>query len=147
MLNTLEAQEKVRTIWSWDLHAVQRRVMKDTGMKYDDVMELTQEYRRYLICIVANPGTEVPVSEPVDRLWHVHMLFTQDYDRLARTLFPETGIRHTPTLTEEEEAAILPQYQAVTLPTYNRLFGQPPTRFWPLAHCVCLGSGGWGNCA
>jgi hypothetical protein len=129
---------KRRLIDNWDLTPVRRRVMRDTGIAEADAFKLQAEYRKYLTCLLANPGIGVPVSKPVDEFWHTHMLFTSDYRRLQDEIFGG-DIEHTPTLSDEEEEALMTDYQRITFGSLIRLYGSMDPNYWPERQMICLG--------
>jgi hypothetical protein len=64
----------------------------------NDVEKLDIEYRQFLYLVVTNPGKSiVPWSEPMDDLWHEHMLDTAKYRKDCNEILGQF-IDHNPNL-------------------------------------------------
>lgn len=132
---------RAEIIQKWNLDRVRARVLRDTDLTSEEVEARIREYRNFLTLLASFAGT-FPVSKPIDVVWHTHMLFVEDYEALSKQITDVGRISHVPTLTDEDEAALLPLYQERTLPALARYFGDVNPALWPRNHCVCGGNGG-----
>jgi len=125
-------QQKISGILAWDLSNPKQFLVVRQGFDPDYVEELEQEYKRYMALVVTHPDQKFPISNAVDELWHAHVLFTKDYRKMSDE-FRGGYINHVPTLSEEERAALEPDYFYGTLQAYREVFGEDPAeKFWPL---------------
>jgi hypothetical protein len=100
--------------YRWSMHYTQRVI---------------EEYKKFIfLAMVANHVVSPPTH--VDRVWHLHLLYTHNYwiefcgGVLGRSL------HHRPSLGGASEGdAYLEQY-ALTLETYRHYFGEPPLDIW-----------------
>jgi hypothetical protein len=133
--------EQVRLVRDWDMSKVRQFLHQRKGMNHDDLIELENQYKLFLLAVAENLGTDIPISEPVDEFWHTHMLFSADYSDMSQALLG-CACDHYPLLTEEDHAEALVVYQQLTLPTLERLIGAPPSeKFWPRNRCICYSGG------
>jgi hypothetical protein len=104
------------------------RLMREQGWSYGATIRAIAEYRRFIL--LANESPASP-SRAVDKVWHMHLTYTQAYNEglCARTL--GRTLDHTPSGGTDEAR----QYQALyahTLKRYAALFGEaPPADIWP----------------
>jgi len=111
-----------------------RRLARDNGWSHKRALSAIAEYKRfiYLIChFGAIPGTVLTPSEDVDEVWHLHLIYTQDYwDRFCgQTL--DRKIHHGPTMGGLAENDRYMDCYRRTLEIYQREFGPPPRDIWP----------------
>lgn len=125
-------QQKISGMLAWDLTRPKQFLVVRQGFDPGHVEEMEQEYKRYMALVVTRPDQKFPISNAVDELWHAHLLFTDDYRKMSDQ-FRGSYIDHVPTLSEEERAALEPDYFDGTLQAYCEVFGEkPPENFWPL---------------
>ena len=87
-----------------------------------------KEYRRFLR-LAYNSPTEITPSEPVDEVWHIHILHTKSYAQLAE----QCGkmLHHNPGMPNQ--AAKWNAQYALTLTQYEATFGEvAPVSHWPV---------------
>lgn len=123
---------KSEQILSWNLDKIKSK-MSQKGYNLDELDQLEIEYKRYLI-LVTNYSMRLPISAPVDEMWHTHILFTKNYASLCNAI--GNFIHHEPILTKEGRELLLPAY-AETLYLYEKNWGKPNSKFWPPKGCVC----------
>jgi hypothetical protein len=128
-------------VQSWNLDRVRARMRRDTDLPLAEIDARIAEYRKFMCLVVSFDGF-FPVSKPVDVVWHTHMLFAEDYEEMAKTIDLNCHLRHLPTLSDDDEAALLPDYQSRTLPALEYFFGPVSAQYWPADRCVCTGNGG-----
>ena len=108
-----------------------RRLARDNGWSHSFAKAAITDYKRfiYLICV---SGTMLTPSDVIDEVWHLHLIYSEDYwDRFCfETL--KRKIHHGPTKGGDAEAGkYLNAYQH-TLDLYQQEFGTPPPpALWP----------------
>jgi hypothetical protein len=116
-------------ILAWDMEREKAYCANRLGYhrkKHLDEMEL--EYKKFIFLVLFHHDTVIPISEKVDDLWHAHVLHTRHYAAFCKMLGRQ--IHHNPTITDDENIALMPAYEKNTLPLYRRYFGEPPKDFW-----------------
>lgn len=106
----------------WDMSVVKKCAVGKgvyTAMEIDAV---EAEYKKFLALCVAYPNSNFPVSKKVDDLWHTHLLFTQDYQRMCNECAGHF-LHHRPKILDDE--AGLKRSFGDTLGAYERSFGEP----------------------
>ena len=127
-------------IMGWDLSRPKAFLIHREGMDAEHVESLDLEYRRFLVMATTGTGKQLPISGPVDKLWHAHMLFSKDYAEMSRAACGRM-IHHAPAVTNEEQATLKPLYFNGTLPLYAEMFeAEPPEHLWPRHQSVCVSS-------
>jgi len=89
-----------------------------------------EEYRRFvfLSCVGGHP---VSPSHDVDEVWHLHILYTEDYGRFCSDVLGRP-FHHYPSSGGQSESAKFDDWYARTLTSYRNYFGeQPPIDIWP----------------
>ena len=112
-----------------------RRLARDNGWSHRRALSAIAEYKRfiYLICHAATiqPGTVLTPSEDVDEVWHLHLIYTQDYwDRFCYETLGRR-IHHGPTKGGMAEGDKYLECYRRTLALYEQEFGPPPSAIWP----------------
>lgn len=134
--NRPSANEIVAIIANWDLSKPKMFLVVRQGFDAQRVEEMEREYKRFMTMVVNNPDKKFPISNAVDELWHAHILFTGDYNRFSKTT-RGCYIQHNPTLNEAERVALEPAYHANTVGIYRQQWGEPDTKWWPVADDIC----------
>jgi hypothetical protein len=108
-----------------------RRLARDNGWAPDFAGRAIAEYKRfiYLVCVSGNTLTP---SQEIDSVWHLHLLYTQDYwDRFCGGML-NRRIHHGPTQGGQTEAQKHLTCYHQTLDLYRQEFGEdPPGDCWP----------------
>lgn len=123
---------------SWDMTEVKKRLVHDDGITWEEADLLEREYKRFIALIVMNPGPRFPISKQVDPMWHAHLLFTRDYAAMCKMVNNGQFIHHQPMTSKVDAKEIRQIYFEHTLPEYQRVFGEPDSRYWPIegfVHC------------
>jgi hypothetical protein len=94
-------------------------------------LRVIQEYKKFIFLVMVADHIVSP-SAPVDRVWHLHMLYTRSYwnDFCGQVL--QKPLHHSPSLGGKEEALKYAEFYRLTLETYQRYFGVPPEDIWHL---------------
>ena len=109
-----------------------RRLARDNGWTRDFADGAVAEYRRFMY-LVATKGEMLTPSQVVDEVWHLHLLYTQDYwERFCAGVL-KRPVHHNPADGSTADAAKYSGAYARTLMLYEAEFGPPPTRYWPQA--------------
>ena len=107
-----------------------RRLARDNHWSHSFALAAIANYKRfmYLIC---TSGTVLTPSEEIDAVWHLHLLYTQDYwDRFCGDTLGRK-IHHSPTRGGAAEADTYLTCYRRTLTLYEEVFGPPPPALWP----------------
>ena len=117
-----------------DLESIMVKAMdKEEGFGWD--FEFTQrisnEYRKFLILCLENPGFPVVPSSQIDDFWHLHILDTLKYQEDCNKYlgyflhhFPYFGMRG-----EQDEANLKSAWNE-SCELYKRRFGEQPADLW-----------------
>ena len=98
------------------------------GYTLEEIPELLQEYKRYLILRTLQPGELPMYSLPVDDVWHAHVLYTEQYRMFCEKVFGRY-LDHRPYTKKEFEERI-PEYHHTTLHRYKEVFGVDAPACW-----------------
>jgi len=128
----------LRSLRTWDLSPIARRVERELGWSWKFVLRVEREYRHFIALAVLEPADRLGMQGPVDEFWHRHILFTQDYHRFCHAV-AGGYIHHSPH--EAETHAGGGSYQR-TLALLERRFGKVDEAVWPR-----IGANSCNNCA
>jgi hypothetical protein len=128
----------LRSLWTWDLLPIARRVERELGWSREFVLRVELEYRRFIALAVLEPADRLGMQGPVDEFWHQHILFTVDYHRFCRAV-AGGYIHHAPHQAESPEG--VGSYQR-TLALLERHFDKVDEAVWPR-----IGANSCNNCA
>jgi len=88
-----------------------------------------QEYKKFVFLVMVADQALSP-STVVDRVWHLHLLYTQSYwDEFCGKVL-HRSLHHVPSLGGKEEGLKYYHQYCRTLEIYRRYFGQPPADIW-----------------
>lgn len=106
-----------------------QKLQRSEGWTRRATARIIDEYRRFLYLATISDAKVTP-SRKVDRVWHLHLTYTEDYwHRLCAILGGE--LHHKPSTGPEEDAKYLEQYRD-TIALYEQEFGDTPERaIWP----------------
>lgn len=87
------------------------------------------EYKKFVFLTVTANHMVSPAT-PVDRVWHLHLLYTHSYwdDFCGQVL--GKPLHHTPSLGGRREGKKYQRVYEQTLFTYRQYFGDPPADIW-----------------
>ncbi|HEY0653055.1 MAG TPA: hypothetical protein VGD65_08000 [Chryseosolibacter sp.] len=110
------------------------RLAKENQWTKGFALRAIDEYKKFifLICTTHQPRTP---SDEVDKVWHLHLLYTRSYwnDFFAGVLKRE--VHHGPTRGGPEEKEKFQNAYAQTLQHYRITFQcEPPSDLWPRDH-------------
>lgn len=114
-------------ILSKDFDFLVPRLTKE-GLEENRILEMITEYKRYLLLRLNHPEELPMYSVPVDKVWHAHILFTQEYRTFCDEVFGHY-LDHRP-FTKSEFKERLHEYESVTLLLYRETFGEKEPSLW-----------------
>lgn len=126
-------------IAGWDFTML-RLYLEKEGV--EDIEAKLVEYQRYMELNARFPDRLMPMSPPIDPVWHAHILITRDYRRFCEQAVG-FFVEHKPCFDDEELERLMPDYLNNTLALYAEVFGEPaPAEYWPqTCVCKCCGTG------
>jgi hypothetical protein len=94
----------LQSVLDFPLHSVEERLRLEQGCSADEAALLVLELKRWLYACARSPEplTIVPELIPIDRAWHVFLLFTREYERFCREMLG-CFVHHDPLLAAERE--------------------------------------------
>ncbi|MGJ3245304.1 MAG: glycine-rich domain-containing protein [Elainellaceae cyanobacterium] len=88
-----------------------------------------QEYKKFML-LAAIADEELSPSTVVDRVWHLHLLYTRSYwDEFCGKVLNKS-LHHFPGLGGVEEGLKYYHQYCRTLEIYQNYFGTPPADIW-----------------
>jgi hypothetical protein len=106
------------------------RLMRENGWTEEYALEVIQEYKKFMF-LVAVSGHSVSPSDPVDQVWHLHMIYTRSYwDEFCHGILG-VPVHHNPTKGGREERKKHVNMYDRTAESYLKYFGKPqPAHIW-----------------
>lgn len=90
-----------------------------------------REYKKFIFLAMVT-GHPVSPSVQVDRVWHLHLLYTKSYwDDFCGNVLQER-LHHSPSLGGQQESEKYRNDYIQTLDSYRCFFGEPPSDIWHL---------------
>jgi hypothetical protein len=106
------------------------RLAQENGWTAEFTAQAIDEYRRFIVLAITSGQTVVP-SAVVDRVWHLHLIYTRSYwDHLCRGILGRPLHHHPSPGGPSANQECRRNYQA-TLAIYRGAFGVPPPAIWP----------------
>lgn len=105
------------------------RICKEYNWPMTFALKAIEEYKKFIFLICSSNQSQTP-SEVVDKVWHLHLIYTKSYwiDFCQNTL--NRLVHHNPQTGAEENDLFVDQYQN-TLSLYKTMFQQePPKDIW-----------------
>jgi hypothetical protein len=88
-----------------------------------------QEYKKFIFLAVVADRLVSP-STAVDRVWHLHLLYTHSYWNELCGKILKKPLHHLPSLGGQEEGWKYYHCYCQTLVIYQQYFGKPPLDIW-----------------
>ncbi|MFA0962672.1 hypothetical protein AB9P05_12795 [Roseivirga sp. BDSF3-8] len=107
------------------------RLAKENGWTAEYTLRAMLEYKRFIF-LICHTGSTCAPSDPVDQVWHLHLLYTRSYwiDFCRHTL--QQDIHHGPTRGGQAEGQKHENLYANTLALYRETFRkESPADIWP----------------
>lgn len=118
---------------AWDYTLIKRYAVEKGIYTASEIDRVVDEYCRFLALSVAFPGVPMPISEKVDKFWHTHILFTENYSDMSDTL-ADGYLHHRPAILDPE-LHLKEAFEAETLRLYRENFGEPDKAYWDQTCC------------
>ncbi len=131
--NVQESHGLYEQLKRWDLEVVKRYVVEKEIFPHDLIEQAVDEYRKFLAISLAHPDRDVPISEQVDKFWHAHILFTENYTDMGEEIVG-AYIHHRPAILDNIEG-LEKSFGGDTMRLYHDCFGNSDTFFWSSACC------------
>lgn len=107
-----------------------QRLAKENGWSAEYTQRAIAEYKKFVFLAVV-AGHPVTPSEQVDRVWHLHLLYTRSYWENFCPNVLQMSLHHSPTLGGSSEQSKFYDWYDRTLASYEAFFGEyPPTDIW-----------------
>jgi hypothetical protein len=105
------------------------RLAKENLWTKEYAMRAIEEYKKFMF-LAASSRHPVTPSLEVDEVWHLHMLYTREYERFCRSL--GLFIHHGPTRGGKKEDEKFVNWYESTKQRYFMWFSEkPPEDIWP----------------
>jgi hypothetical protein len=107
------------------------RLSRENGWTMEYSLQAIDEYKKFmfLLCIADQPLTP---SDPVDQVWHLHLLYTESYWVEFCDNILQKKIHHGPTKGGTAEKNKFEDWYTKTLELYQRTFlSTAPSFVWP----------------
>ena len=111
----------------------EQRLARENGWSALEAARVLEEYKRFCF-LAATAGHPVTPSEAVDQAWHLHLCYSRDY---WQRFCPEVlgrELHHGPTKGGPAERDKHFEQYALTLRSYEEIFGSPPEDIWPASY-------------
>ncbi len=107
----------------------------------DKVAEMELEFKKYMFLSSKYKDLKLPMSRGVDDFWHTAILNTRNYQTFCEEVLGRF-IHHMPTISDEENWSLMPEYLKNTIPLYSKHFGACPDQYWKTGShkescCIC----------
>jgi hypothetical protein len=110
------------------------RLAEENEWSAEFTRRAVEEYRRFVYLAVTCKHSVVP-PEAVDKVWHLHLLYTRSYwDELCRGVLGRP-LHHDPSPGGDGTKAR--ESYKDTLKSYQAVFGAPPGDIWQAAQESC----------
>lgn len=111
------------------LLSMRRRMQVEYGWSEAFTEQAVEEYRRFCFLSTLQPVTP---SDVVDMVWHMHLLYTENYWNVWCSLLGKP-LHHGPTQGGAQEDRRFYDQYAQTLLLYQKVFGPLNETIWPPA--------------
>lgn len=112
------------------------RLMRENSWSRAYAERVCREYKRFLFLtrVAGHPCTP---SDQVDQVWHLHLLYTEDYWLTLCPALLGRALHHRPSAGGAQETEKFRDRYACTLQSYRRWLGvQPAEDIWPGPACL-----------
>lgn len=119
-----------------------RKLAREQGWTAEFTARAIAEYRRFVFLAIS-AGHEVVPSETVDQVWHLHLLYTEDYWGEFCPKVLGRPLHHGPGRGRRGETQRFRELYAETLASYQRCFGPIDEAIWEPASERFADGGRW----
>ncbi|MCF6407225.1 hypothetical protein L3C95_30300 [Chitinophaga filiformis] len=110
------------------------RLARENKWNYNFGLKAIEEYRKFIFLCCISPQGASP-SKVIDEVWHLHLIYTQNYweEFCGKTL--NRNIHHHPSAGGQQERNKHGNWRADTLDLYRNTFHtEPPPEYWDDKH-------------
>jgi hypothetical protein len=110
---------------------ISRRLAEENDWSLEYARRVIDEYKKF-VYLAMTAGHKVTPSDEVDQVWHLHMIYTEEYwDNFCANIL-QKKLHHGPTKGGEQENTKYDHWYTKTKESYLRIFGtEPPADIWP----------------
>jgi hypothetical protein len=103
-----DAHELADRISKLDLNPIKFKLRESEGYSDQEIAVIDKWYRRFLLLATTHPEKAVVVPDPIDDMWHHHILDTRKYEADCKEVFGQF-LHHFPYfgLRSEDDALAL----------------------------------------
>jgi uncharacterized protein (TIGR04222 family) len=110
------------------------KLRRETGWSASFASQAIEEYRRFTF-LFATSGHPVSPSDSVDQVWHMHLMYTEEYWKVFCAEALQKPLHHSPSIGGASESAKFEDWYEKTLDSYRKAFGEePPVEYWPVTN-------------
>ena len=127
-MNQKTASERRVNEESLDLIRCKMNNSSDLGLDEEQVEMSIEEYRRFLILKMENPGVKLSPTGLMDKAWHTHILDTRRYAEDCEAMFGRF-LHHHPSYKGAESGQrgdVLTRASEVMSSLYSEMYGHDP---------------------
>ena len=113
---------------SLDLIRCKMNDSSELGLDVEEVEVSVEEYRRFLILKMENPGVKLSPTSLMDKAWHMHILDTRRYAQDCEVMFGRF-LHHQPSyngVESPERGGVLIRASEAMASLYSERFGHDP---------------------
>ncbi|KQS90269.1 hypothetical protein [Chryseobacterium sp. Leaf394] len=107
-----------------------KKLAKEENWSAEFTRKAIEEYKKfvYLCCILPHGASP---SETVDKVWHMHLIYTQNYWEDFCPNILKRSLHHHPSTGGNSENTKHQNWFSETLENYRKVFGlEPPAEIW-----------------
>lgn len=137
-----KAQKTYDEVKEINLEPIISRYARTYNCNYEEAEKLMSELKKWLVLCATNKENTYQLIGPVDKMWHIFLLFTYEYSEFCKTI--GGFIHHIPTSSKELKEARLDDVKLnilndkiengynLFLNDYENVFNEKPlSSFWP----------------
>jgi hypothetical protein len=110
------------------------RLAKENKWTKGFALRAIEEYKKFMFLICTSHESRTP-SDEVDKVWHLHLLYTRSYWKEFCGQVLKREVHHGPTRGGPQELDKFRNAYAETLQHYRDTFHiEPPPALWPPQH-------------
>lgn len=103
-----------------------KKLAKEENWTLDFTQKAIEEYKKFVYLCCISPNGASP-SEVVDKVWHLHLIYTQNYWEEFCPKILKQNLHHHPSNGGFEEKNKHENWFAETLKNYREIFSQEPS--------------------
>ena len=114
--------------------AISKKLSQENHWDPDYTKRVMDEYKKFVFLAMTAGHLVVP-SDEIDQVWHIHMLYSQEYWKNFCPQILGREFHHGPSTGGKQEDTKHNNWYKKTKETYKEVFGQTvPDDIWPSSH-------------